>query len=488
MKKISTYAKVTLLITIVIILTVAAASVINYKNNKTSATSKETEARPLESLNVAPVWSVNETGQPVLYTTDKYQFVTYYDNDRNLSVAGRELTSNTWIINQLPVKTDWNTGQHHSIAFEIDKEGYLHVSAAMHGIPLIYYKSTSPYDVKSIVKVDSMVGSNEASVTYPVFIKDKTGELIFTYRDGVSGNGIQIYNKFDTKSAKWTRLMDKPLLDGLGSKSAYMYTNAPIKGSDGRFHLLFLWRDSADCVTCHDLSYMVSDDLVNWKTIDGKPVTLPVTPNNKEVVVDPVGIKSGLINLCWSIGFDNKNLPILTYHKYDSNNNSQLYNARFENGKWNTVQATNWNYKWNFGGIGAMVEDIKVEPAKVSTDGNLQLYYEHKKYGKNQFILDKTSLKAVKQWSELPSLWGNQLNNPETSFTARQMLVSWVKDIGNSAANNSVYYLRWEHGPNNNDKTVAQPWPDPSMLKLYRFNNKFVNSPKIIPVDWAALK
>ena len=62
-----------------------------------------------------------------------------------------------------------------------------------------------------------MVGSNEQSVTYPEFFQGPTGNLVFIYRDGGSGNGNHIFNTYDTGTRAWRRLLGTPLTDGAGT-------------------------------------------------------------------------------------------------------------------------------------------------------------------------------------------------------------------------------------------------------------------------------
>ncbi len=40
---------------------------------------------------------------------------------------------------------------------------------------------------------------------------------------------------------------------------------------------IWVWRDTPDCATNHDLSYMKSPDLKNWYNAFGEKVELPAT-------------------------------------------------------------------------------------------------------------------------------------------------------------------------------------------------------------------
>jgi len=54
------------------------------------------------------------------------------------------------------------------------------------------------------------------------------------------------------------------------------YCSRPALGPDGRFHMTWVWRDTPDCATNHDLSYARSADLVHWETGGGEPLKLPL--------------------------------------------------------------------------------------------------------------------------------------------------------------------------------------------------------------------
>jgi hypothetical protein len=145
----------------------------------------------------------------------------------------------------------------------------------MHACPLIYFRATTPNDVESLEQVKSMVGDYENRCTYPSFMRDKNERLIFTYRDGSSGNGNQIWNVYDESTQTWSRLLEKPLFDGQGAMNAYFV--GPTLGADGYFHVCWVWRDTPDAATNHDLSYARSPDLIHWEKSTGEPYELPIT-------------------------------------------------------------------------------------------------------------------------------------------------------------------------------------------------------------------
>jgi len=281
------------------------------------------------SFEVARVWSGQFVGFD-LVTRGNHQCVGYYDHEGRMTLALRTLDANEWAFHHLPEMPNLGWSGHKDIVLEFDDDGYLHVSGNMHGSPLIYFRSTRPHDLQSLVRVPVMVDSStERKCTYPRFDRGSELGLVFHYRDGSSGSGNEIYNVYNLSTKTWRRLLDTPLIDGEGKRNAY---NGVTKGPDGYFHLSWIWRDTPDCTTNHDLSYARSKDLLTWETIDGKPIRLPITYDTAGVVVDPVPVNSGFGG--GGLGFDGDGRPILTYIKFDAEGMTQAYNARWEHGGW----------------------------------------------------------------------------------------------------------------------------------------------------------
>ena len=410
------------------------------------------------SLDVSPVWS----GHPVgffLLTKGNRQYVAFYDQERRMTVSGRTLDSKKWLHQKLDSKLGWDS--HNYITMAIDADGHIHLSGNMHVDPLVYFRTTRSYHIRSFRNVPEMVGRQENRCTYPKFIKGPNEELIFTYRDGSSGRGNQIYNIYDLKTRTWRRLLDTPLIDGQGKMNAYIV--GPVHGPDGYFHICWVWRDTPNCYTNHDLSYARSRDLVHWETVMGKPIKLPMTIDTEGIIVDPVPTKGGMINGNTRIGFDSKKRPIVTYHKFDKDGMTQVYNARLENGQWKLYQASDWDYRWFFEGGGTIHFEIRIFPV-VLKDGSLTQRYRHDRYGSGTWKLDENTLQPTGEMREMPH-WPKALGKPESDHPGMQ--VKWLGDAGKDVDPKMRYFLRWETLGVNRDRP-RQMVPKPSILRLYK--------------------
>lgn len=316
------------------------------------------------------VWAGHYT-RFALVTTDRQIVVAYYDANRQLTVATRARnTGASWVYHRLDSWTGWDS--HTYVAAAVDGTGQIHIVANLHNDPLVYYRTTRPGDPRSLTRIATMVdAAREQRMTYPVFLADAAGALIFKYRDGGSGNGNEIYNRYDAARRQWRALLATPLADGEGQRNAYFV--GPTLGPDGRFHLAWVWRETPDAATNHDLSYAVSRDLVHWTRADGTPLALPITLKTAEIV-DPVPVRAGMINNNSVIGFDRAHRPILTYHKFIADGSTQIFLARFEGSGWRIAQISDWRgFRWDFGGGGSLESRLVVEGAVPDAPGRLRV-------------------------------------------------------------------------------------------------------------------
>ena len=401
-------------------------------------------------LDVAPVWS----GHPVafdLQTRGNRQFIAFYDAGRHMTMAQRRLDSTKWTFVRLASDLVWDS--HNSVTMAFDAEGYLHVAGNMHVVPLVYFRSTRPYDITSLEPVHRMTGLQEAKCTYPRFLNGPNDELIFTYRDGRSGNGDQIYNIYDLRTKTWKRLLDTPLTDGESKRNAYL--QGPFRGPDGYFHLVWVWRESPDASTNHDLSYARSKDLLHWETSTGKPLHLPMRLQTAEIV-DPIPMQGGTLNGGSRTVFDSAGRLIIAYYKFDAHGNTQIYAARLEAGKWVIRQISDWDYRWEPKGGGSIINDLNFDGFSAEPGGMLQLQYWHRKYGFGAWLLQESDLQ-VKSGTEYRRGWPESLEKPESSFPGIK-----VRFLSSGR-----YLLRWETLEPNRDRPREGPLPGPSMLRLY---------------------
>jgi hypothetical protein len=412
----------------------------------------------VEVVDVAPVWAGHPVGFALL-TAPPRQYVAFYDAERRMTVAVRSLDSPDWSMTVLPSSVKWDS--HNNIVMTADDSGRLHLSGNMHGDPLVYFRTREPWDITTFEPLHRMTGEREKDVTYPSFMRGPGGDLLFAYRSGGSGNGDQIYNRYDHGTQTWTRLTDAPLTDGEGERNAYF--SGPRPGPDGYWHLCWVWRDTYDCATNHSPSYARSRDLVHWERSDGTPLTLPITLATSEVV-DPVPPGGGIINGNVHVGWDADKRLVIAYHKYDADGNTQVFNARREGTAWRLYQVTDWSKRWDFSGGGTIPFAVRVQPPRVE-EGRLVQSWSTDWTGSETWVLDPETLKPVELLPEKPSPLPPGFNDVRSSFPGMQ--VRSGGDSGGSGDPAVWYTLRWETLGQNRDHPREKPWPEPSMLQLY---------------------
>jgi len=405
-----------------------------------------------------------------LLTHGHKQYVAYYDAQHQMIVASRTVDTSKWNYTKLPTKIGWDS--HNYITMAMDDDGHLHLSGNMHVVPLIYFRTTKSGDASTLTRIDRMTGHEEKRCTYPNFMRGPSNELIFHYRSGSSGRGNEIYNVYDLKSKTWTRLLDKPLTNGRGKMNAYL--SGPKLGPDGRYHMIWVWRDTSDCSTNHHLSYARSPNLRDWETAGGHNVPLPLTIDEKRLYVDPIPPKGGILNGGAKLGFTSTNAPVVSYYKYDKNGKHQMYVAAFSGGKWRSKQLTDWDYRWDFSGGGSLpsVEVSVGAPHRIGA-GKMRVSYRHKKYGSGYKEFKEADLRPdpvksipirtrAEPKSKGPGVPGD-LREVTSKFPGMRTMISG--DIGAPSVPNTTYVIRWESLSANRDRKPPKIPPD-STLEL----------------------
>ncbi len=214
-----------------------------------------------------------------LITHGNTQYIAWYDGDANVVLGKRKLGTSQWETRKSQYQGRAQDA-HNVISLGVDGRGILHMVWDLHGQKLRYVQSTAPGSLELTGEMP-MTGESELRVTYPQFYNLPDGDLLFLYRDGSSGNGNAMLNRFDVQSGKWQKVQH-PLVAGGGQRNAYLNTLAIDK--KGGIHLSWVWRDSGDVATNHDVCYAFSPDQgQNWQKSTGEKYQLPMTVKNAEI-------------------------------------------------------------------------------------------------------------------------------------------------------------------------------------------------------------
>lgn len=286
------------------------------------------ETAPVVSESVVgPGWANNSVNVVVfrknsLVTDKDTQYVAYYDGDRHVVLGKRRLGTSGWEIKR--TQYQGNAGDaHDAISLMVDGAGYLHVAWDHHNSRLHYAQSVQPGSLE-LGPQRPMVGRDEDAVTYPEFHRQPEGGLLFLYRTGKSGRGNLVVNRYDPASGRWERLHDK-LIDGEGKRNAYWQAFIDRQGT---VHISWVWRESPDVASNHDMAYARSrDGGRTWETSDGRKYALPITAATAEYAAR-IPQHSELINQT-SMSADSQGNPYIATYWRDTGSAVPQYHIVF---------------------------------------------------------------------------------------------------------------------------------------------------------------
>lgn len=282
-------------------------------------------------LEVGEGWANNSVNTTVfrknsLVTFKKHQFIAYYDADGYLVLGKRKLRGSKWEVKRTQYKGRVHDA-HNSISITVDGGGYLHVSWDHHGDPLSYARSVAPLSLELGAK-EAMTGIKEEDVTYPEFYQLPDGNLIFMYRDGMSGSGNLVINRYNYRAKRWNQVQNN-LLDGENKRNAYWQACVDRKGT---IHLAWVWRETWDVASNHDLCYARSHDKgVTWETSMGEDYSLPINAGNAEYALK-IPQNSELINQT-SISTDRNNRPYIASYWREADSEVPQFHVVYHDGK-----------------------------------------------------------------------------------------------------------------------------------------------------------
>lgn len=401
-----------------------------------------------------------ESSFPVNYDQEivgNHHFISYYDSEKNFCVGYRTLDETSFKKVILNSKVAWDS--HNFIEMIVDNEGYIHISGNMHNVQLNYWRSKKPYDASEFEQLHAMVGTEEDNTTYPHFLLTNSGDLLFHYRYGWSGNGYEVYNIWDPTTKKWSRFLDIPLIDGEGKRNAYM--NGPYYEDDGYYHLYWVWRETPDAASNHTFSYARSKDLKSWESASGEDVASPIVfaENKLKVDISTKTYGTGTLNNLPKHVLDSENRIVLCNMKYDALGNSQIYAYRLNaDSTWDEKCITNWLYRFQFGGGGSLDFEINLYGMDYLGNGEIGVNYYHSQYGDGTLILDEATLETI-AIREKERAYPEELDAITITGTYASPLKTKVNKSGN-------YILRWETMPDNNDRMPSGTLPPYIMMEM----------------------
>ncbi|MEL1242318.1 BNR repeat-containing protein [Flavobacterium flavipallidum] len=310
-------------------------------------------------------WSNNSVNTVVfrnkaLTTFKNIQFTAYYNPEGKMVLAKRKLNSKKWEVVVTPFSGNVKDA-HNDISIAVDSKGFLHVSWDHHDTRLRYARSTKPFSLE-LGAEQAMTGTDEAKVTYPEFHNLPDGKLLFCYRSGASGRGNMIMKSYEVHTQQWSVLQNK-LIDGENQRSAYWQMCVNEKG----IYLSWVWRESWDVSTNHDICYAFSaDGGKTWQKSSGEKYNLPITKASAEIAWE-IPQNSSLINQTAMTTDAEGNPFIATY--WNNDGIPQYKVVCLKNGKWNLINTDFHKNSFSLGGGGT--KRIPISRPKIVVDKSM---------------------------------------------------------------------------------------------------------------------
>ena len=311
-------------------------------------------------------------------SSNGYQFVAYYDMAANVILAKRKSGDDQWEIHPTQYKGNVSDA-HNIISIMVDGDGYLHMSWDHHNNHLNYCRSLEPYSLDMGEK-QIMTGENENVVSYPEFYRFNNGDLLFAYRDGGSGNGNLVLNRYRISTKQWEQIQSN-LIDGEGQRNAYWQIDVDC---NDQILVSWVWRETPDVASNHDMCFAKSSDGgKTWLNSKDIQYNLPITLSNAEVIY-PIPQNSNLINQTSMTSDELGNVYIATYYKANKNLNTQFHLIYQQNGSWNESTISDRAVDFSLSGTGTRVIPIsrpQVVVGRVDKDKKVMVIFRDAEWG-----------------------------------------------------------------------------------------------------------
>lgn len=272
------------------------------------------------AIRIAALWTGVGTPIGSAASRDGRVFAAYYNADRWMEVVAVAANRARVCTIRLPSRfAGWDA--HNGIAMAIAPDATLHLVGNMHASAM-FYAQGSAADLSNLQPA-RMLGRDEDRATYPTFLHDSAGNLLFLYRTGSSGDGSWLMNRWG--GGRWQRI--GPLFvdhDDHGHVSAYPSSFAV--GPDGTYHVAVVWRRTPDVATNFAVTYASTRDFVTWRGAGGRSIKGPLGPDQM-AMVEQTGPNAGLVNSA-SVIVAPDGAPVILYPRHARSRNDTIVAAR----------------------------------------------------------------------------------------------------------------------------------------------------------------
>lgn len=220
------------------------------------------------------------SAQENILSHKNHQYISFYNDDRNVVVGRRNLCGGPWEFAILKDYTQSLNDRHNHISMGICYgDGTIHLAFDHHAHDLNYRLSVTGLTThpEEFVWTSSLFGPvrdyfvdgiKETRVTYPCFIASHDGNLNVAWREGGSGSGDSKIAFYNGKTQTWEDV--HKFIDQRGVyKDPYLTFASPSRNPyhfdyvydrNNVLHASWVWREGSQSGYNHDIAYAWSPD------------------------------------------------------------------------------------------------------------------------------------------------------------------------------------------------------------------------------------
>ncbi len=284
------------------------------------------------------IWNTTVNGmafqQAALASHNGWQYTTWWDAERRLCIARRPLPDGEWESIRFEDYHIESDNTHCATVLGISGDGVIHLSFDHHGHDLRYRFSEPgvtlhPEEIEWTAELFGPVtnalrpGELISGVTYPRFVPMNDGGLQLMYRRGGSGNGDWLLATY-REGQGWTA--PGVVITGTGaygaSESRCAYLHGIAYEPSGRLHLSWVWRETPDPMSNHDMYYAYSDDEgATWANGAGEAAGVrgetPMGIDTPGIRFQRIDMYRGLMNSTTQVVDSQSRVHIVNFHLPD---------------------------------------------------------------------------------------------------------------------------------------------------------------------------